>query len=220
MKFSVFDYATYRGWYGIDINPRISILEYGLLVREQINRVQVINARDYINEKHPTKYTIISLSKLEIDNFFKENSWADKEGVFDFADIKTLRQWKRLSYVNRIDILLSYYGYLNIIGDYSPSRDGMSLLACLNIADGFMPKRKMQLCEADEEDYSLKCINTKYGLYIAVVSHTVDDDGDFWYADVHALGAFTYYAIGHSSDEAIKYLKNTIKVLGKEEKNK
>lgn len=218
MKLSIFDYAAYRGWYGLDANPQISLLEYRLLVREKINVVQIICAHDYIvDTEHPRHYTIDRLEKCELDNFFEENSWADKDGVFDFADIKGDKSWRRLDYLNKIDILISYYGFQNIIGDYYPHRDGRTLLQCLNIADGFPPKFSMGVSVLDGENWQESYLDTRYGSFVAIVSHQVDEDGDFWYAHAPALGSYTYYGVGKTKAEAIKSLRETIETLAKDE---
>lgn len=215
---NIFDYAIYRGWFGIDANIQTSLCEYGMLIRERITDIQAITVRKWFDFAHPQTYSLDTLTKKEIDNFFKENAWTDKKEVYKYADIKDDSEWMKMYYVNKLDLLLDYYGPQNIIGDMYYYDDEMSLLNCLNIADNQPAKTQVPQILNGGEKYDIGYVYADTGTYVAIITHTIDSDGDFWYAHTAAMSKYLYYAVGHSGEEALNNLKEVIEILEEDDK--
>jgi len=103
-----------RNFQGIDVNLEISLLEYGLLIQEKKNEIQVIYGVGMTEEGY-NKFSIAMIEKTEIDEKITEN-WFDKKGFFKFIGDEE-EVWKKSPIVIKLSDLLNYYGHQNIIGD-------------------------------------------------------------------------------------------------------
>lgn len=119
-KFDLFNTLENNGYYGTDAGLDISLLEYGLLVKEEGEEFHCIygienseETGDYIKFGHGW------ITKKDIDGFLDE-SWFDQDSFFSFTNTKK-DEWLKLNYCHKISDLTGYYGYENIMGtEYCP----------------------------------------------------------------------------------------------------
>lgn len=137
-KFDLFKLLANNGYYGTDTDTETSLLEYGLLVKDGGVEFHCIygveqsrKTGDYITFDTGWK------SKKEIDETINE-SWFDKQAFLDYMNI-TESEWLKCDYCSKLNDLIRYYGYENILGT---PYDAFNLLGLGRLARNINKKNK------------------------------------------------------------------------------
>ena len=110
------DFADY---YGIDANNEISLFEYGLLIKQKGEEINVIvgitNDDNYEYDLFDSYFT----TEKEINSILSE-SWFNKEAFLNCCGMSE-SEFMNTSIASRLYDMISYYGYGNILGGlYNP----------------------------------------------------------------------------------------------------
>ena len=122
----IFETLEDKGYYGIDANIKTSLLEYGLIVNDNVDedyQHKVIFVVDWKDYDQPKAYNYSYISDEDIRVIFDED-WFDQKGFLYFIRL-TEKEFFNASLASQLDDMISYYGKLNILGDVF--RDGYNL---------------------------------------------------------------------------------------------
>jgi len=115
-----------KGYYGVDVNIQTSLLEYGLVVNDNVdvnNQHKIIFVVDWKDFGQPNAYNYSYISEEDIRVIFDEE-WFDKKGFLSFIG-QTEKEFFNTSLANQLDDMIAYYGKLNILGDVFRTRTNL-----------------------------------------------------------------------------------------------
>jgi hypothetical protein len=114
--------TTKFSFHGTDADNETSLLEYGLLVSNELHEdgsgTQFCVYR--IDENH---FGTGHYKESEFDAIIKGEEWANEEDINGFLSFvgTDKNEWLNLSFVNKMSDLINYWGIENICGtDYCP----------------------------------------------------------------------------------------------------
>ena len=105
---------------GIDRSNEISLLEFGLLVSDQLHE-DGSGTRMVIYKKEEDSFGTGHISEKELNRILSGKDWADKKSLKSFYSYVGIipKDYKKTSFIHKLYDLISYYGYQNIMGtDY------------------------------------------------------------------------------------------------------
>ncbi len=108
-------FYDFRGFEGVDVNIRISLVEYGIAWKKiKAHEYKFIYAIAWNNNGESTRYDCAFMREKDILSLLKE-SWIDKKAVSSFLgyDIDTTSP-EALPVL--VSDLVTYYGFENVLG--------------------------------------------------------------------------------------------------------
>ena len=106
--------SDYNDYEGTDVDLETALYEYGLIWKPTKNKDEYhfIYGVDHDGSEY-NKFDRADMSLADWVELFNE-SWVDIKRVESFAD--TTKEEMIISFPNRVDVMISYYGYENIFG--------------------------------------------------------------------------------------------------------
>lgn len=107
---------------GSDVNLEESLFEYGVIVSNEEHE-DGSGTHFVVYKINENEYGTGHVSEKELDHLVKGDDWMYKDDIESYlsTDGTTLEEWLKLSLIQKLQSLISYWGYENIMGtDYSP----------------------------------------------------------------------------------------------------
>jgi len=118
-------------WEGVDVDIEESLFEYGFVVTKDMKEITKPDEYFVLYKINDDAFGTGYYRESELDNIVKGEEWASEKaikGFLNFTGDNTKEEFLKSRFVDKLQCLISYWGYENILGsEYNPSNKKQAL---------------------------------------------------------------------------------------------